>query len=178
MMSRCLVALALAAVSATSLAQTPPSFAGRWSLVVEPVPTGAAAQSATLRGELGSGWGSTLVITQDAAQLIVESVVFSAYDLQPQPRFVYALDGSETRHTLMLGRGIQRQESRAAWDGNRLRLTTTYHAVDPSAGRTFVTEVTQRLTLESPTSLVIETTRGAPPGGVATTSRTTYAKQP
>ena len=176
MPGRWLVAIAIVAgLPGAALAQPPADFAGRWSLVVEPVPTGAAAQAATLRGDLGSGWGPTLVITQDAAQLVVESVVFSAYDLQPQPRFVYALDGSETRHTLMLGRGIQRQESRAAWDGNRLRLTTTYHAVDPSAGRTFVTEVTQRLSLESPTTLVIETTRGAPSTGA--TTRTVYAKQ-
>ena len=103
--------------------------------------------------------------------------MFTAYDLQPQPRLVYALDGAETRRTLMLGRGLQSQESRAAWDGGTLRLTTTHHAVDPATGRPFAIEVTQRLTLESPMSLVIETTHGAPPGGVPTTTRTVYVKQ-
>ena len=142
------------------------------------MPTGAAAGAATLRGDLGGGWGTTFTITQDAALLSVETVTFSAYDLQPQSRFVYALDGAETRRTLVLGRGPQAQESRAAWDGSALRLTTTHHAVDPATGQPFAIEVTQRLTLESPTSLVIETARGAAPGGVPTTTRTTYVKQP
>ena len=78
----------------------------------------------------------------------------------------------------MLGRGPQAQESRAAWEGATLRLTTTHHAADPASGRAFAVEVIQRLSLESPGTLVVETTRSAPPGGVATTSRTTYAKQP
>ncbi|MGE0362510.1 MAG: hypothetical protein AB7H93_06235 [Vicinamibacterales bacterium] len=179
--ARALVALIGVAVltrgAAAPRAQTPVDFSGRWVAVATPVPTGAAAQAATLRGDLGSGWGTTFVVTQDAAQVVVESVVYSAYDLQPQPRFVYALDGRETRRTLMLGRGPQVQESRAAWDGVTLRLATAHHAVDPASGRTFAIEVVQRLTLESPATLVVETTRGAPPGGVATTTRTTYAKQ-
>jgi hypothetical protein len=178
-MARTLVAIGLlAALPVAADAQAPPNFAGRWSLAAAPVPTGAAAGAATLRGDLGGGWGTTFTITQEAGSLTVETVMFTAYDLQPQPRFVYALDGAETRRTLMLGRGPQGQESRAAWDGGSLRLTTTHHAVDPATGRPFAMEVTQRLTLESPTALVIETMRGAAPGGVPTTSKTTYTKQP
>jgi hypothetical protein len=41
---------------------------------------------------------------------------------------------------------------------------------------TFTTEVTQRLTLESPTTLVIEATRGAALGGQPTKTRTVYRK--
>ena len=100
-------------------------------------------------------------------------MVFSAYDLQPQPRFVYALDGAETRHTLMLGRGLQEQTSRAAWDGGTLR----HHDRAPRRGsgvghvRSAI-EVTQRLTLESPTSLVVEATRSGRLGGAPTVDDT------
>ncbi len=165
------------AASVAVAAQPPADFSGRWTAVTAPVPTGAAAQAATLRGDAGSGWGTVVVITQEAARLVVEPVVFSAYDLQPQPRFVYALDGAANRHTLMLGRGLQEQTSRAAWDGATLRITTAHQAVDPSSGRPFSIEVTQRLTLESATSLVVEATRSAAPGGAPTASRTIYAKQ-
>jgi hypothetical protein len=177
LLGQAMLALAVAGHPAAG-AQVSTDFSGRWAAVASPVPTGAAASAATLRGDPGAGWGQTFVITQDAARLTVESVVFSAYDLQPQPRFDYALDGSETRRTLMLGRGPQAQESRASWEGATLRLVTTHHAVDPASGRPFAVEVTQRLTLDSPTALVVETTRSAAPGGVPTTSRTTYARQP
>jgi hypothetical protein len=178
MMRRPWCALALSVCLVTVLeAQPPADFTGRWTVAAAPVPSGAAAQAATLRGDAGGGWGSTFVMTQDAARMVVESVVFSAYDLQPQPKFVYALDGSETHQAVMMGRGLQEQTSRAGWDAGSLRITTVHRAVDPATGKPFTIDVTRQLTLESPTSLVIDTTRGAPPGGVPTTTRTVYTKQ-
>ena len=38
------------------------------------------------KADMGSGWGSTLAITQDARQLIVEPAIFSRYDGQPAVR--------------------------------------------------------------------------------------------
>ena len=34
-------------------------------------------------GDMGSGWGSTITIAQDATRLSVEYAIFSRYDLQP-----------------------------------------------------------------------------------------------
>jgi hypothetical protein len=125
---------------------------------------------------MGSGWGSPLTITQDARQLVVEHVLFARGDAQPPLRFVYSLDGGETRNTVMIGHSAQVRVSRAAWTGRTLQITTSYPGVDPASGKPFVTEVTHRLSLASPSSLVIEVTRGAALGGEVTTTRTVYRK--
>ena len=126
---------------------------------------------------MGSGWGSPLTITQDAKQLVVEQALFSRYDLQPSPRFVYALDGAETRNAFMTGHTTHVRVSRATWDGRTLQITTTYPSVDAVSGKPFATEVVQRLTLESPTTLVVEVTRGGALGGQPTKTRTVYQKR-
>jgi hypothetical protein len=128
--------------------------------------------------DFGSGWGRAVTITQDARLLTVEWPIFSAYDLQPPLRLVYALDGSETTNAVMMGRGVQRQRARAAWAGSSLVLTTVHALADPAAAgsRTVETEVRQTLTLESPTSLVVETVRGGAFGGPPSTSRTVYTR--
>src|SRR5262252_6006925 len=90
-------------------AQAKLDFSGRWTS--EPETTGAAQagsgqgsganQQAVQRvGDLGSGWGANLTITQNASQLTVECPVFSRYDMQPPLKFVYALDGSETKNSV------------------------------------------------------------------------------
>jgi hypothetical protein len=176
---RVLTSLAVAVwISVGSAAQAPPDFSGHWTADVAAAPSAPPAGGAPApppKGDMGSGWGSPLTIAQDATQLIVEQALFSRYDLQPPVRTVYALDGSESRNTLMTGHATQIRVSRASWDGQSLRITTTYPSIDPS-GRTVTTEVTQRLTLESPTTLVIEATRGAALGGQPTRTRTVYRK--
>ena len=117
---------------------------------------------------MGSGWGPPLTITQDGKQLVVEQALFSRYDLQPPVKTVYALDGSESRNAVMTGHATQMRVSRARWDGAALVITTTYPAIDPATGKPFTTEVTQRLTLESPGVLVIEATRAGALGGKPT----------
>ena len=125
---------------------------------------------------MGSGWGSPIVITQDDRQLRVEQTLFSRYDASAQPRFVYALDGSETRNAVMIGHATQVRVSRAAWDGQTLRITTQYPGVDPGTGKPFTTEVTHRLTLESQSTLIVEVTRAAVLGGRESTTRTGYRR--
>ena len=168
------VATCLAAVSA----QSKPDFSGRWT--TDPDPAGAApapgSGRAGGRGDMGSGWGSTITITQDAAKLIVEYAFFGRGDMQPPLKFVYALDGSETRNSVMMGRGIQTYSSMTSWQGGQLVITTIYPFADPESGRSMTTEVKQVLSLESPTSLVVETTRAATLGGPANTTRTVYRK--
>jgi hypothetical protein len=167
-------------------AQAPVDFSGRWTIETAPAPAppppGAPApalrpdQGALNRGDMGSGWGSPLAITQDAKQLVVEQTLFSRYDINQQPRFVYALDGSESRNAVMIGHATQLRTSRATWDGQALRIVSRYPGVDPGSGKPFTTEVTHRLTLESPTVMIVETTRAAVLGGAETRTRTVYRK--
>ena len=130
------------------------------------------------RGDMGSGWGTPLTITQSATELVVEHALFSRYDLQPPLRFVYRLDGSESRNTTMAGHTTQTRVSRASWDGQALKIVTSYPGTDPGTGKPFTTVVTQRVYLASPTQLVIEATRSAVLGGRETTSRTVYRRGP
>ena len=107
---------------------------------------------------MGSGWGSTITITQDAAKLTVEYAFFGRGDMQPPLKFVYALDGSETRNSVMMGRGIQPSTSKAAWQGDTLVITTIHTYADPDSGKPIPTEVKQVLSLESPDVLRLDTT--------------------
>ena len=161
-------------------AQGRPDFAGRWTAEPPPATPSARDVAAGTRPpakvDLGSGWGRAITITQDDRTLVVEWPFFSTYDLQPPLRFVYALDGSETTNTVMLGRGTQKQRGRTAWNGSALTLITTHSFPDPKTGRPIESEVRQTLTLESPTSLVVETVRAGVLGGPSSTSRTVYTK--
>jgi hypothetical protein len=129
------------------------------------------------RGGMGAGWGTPLTITQSQEQLVVEVRLFSNYDLQPQPRFVYALDGSESRNTFMPGHASQVRVSRASWEGETLVIVTRYPGIDPATGKPFTAEVTSKLSLRSPSELVIESTVNGVLGGQATTGTTVYRKK-
>ena len=137
-----------------------------------PAPAGAAGQPGRAagpgrgggRGDMGSGWGSTITITQDATRFTVEYAFFARGDMQPPLRFVYALDGSETKNSVMMGAAC-RCRRRAAWDGEKLVITTTHTFANPETRKPELVEVTQALSLESPTSLVVESTRAGVLGG-------------
>ncbi len=189
-------ALAVGILASSAAAQEKPNFSGRWTIEPEPAATGrgaegrgAAAQGAdaTQRGgggggrggrsgDMGSGWGSTITITQDANRLTVEYMFFGRGDMQPPLRFVYALDGSETKNSVMMGRGIQGQTSKAAWDDDKLIITTVHTFTNPANGQPMTSEVKQTLSLESPTSLQVEVTRSGVLGGPSSTTRTVYVK--
>ena len=154
--------------------QAPADFSGRWTMTPAPAATGPAAASA--RGDMGSGWGATIVITQDARQLVVETIQYSTYDMQQQPRFVYALDGAQSRNAVMMGRGMQEQSSRAVWDGATLAITTAHRLTDPASGAPLDLTVTQKLSLESRTTLIVEVTRSGVLGGRPSTTRTVYTQ--
>ena len=76
----------------------------------------------------------------------------------------------------MMGRGAEMRSSRTSWDGAALNIITLYTMPDPVTGKPFTTEVKQKLTLASPTSLVVEVTRSGAFGGPATTSKAVYRK--
>ena len=164
--------------------QTVADFSGRWTTDPDPAPAppaGAAAATpgrgrGPARGEMGSGWGSTITITQNDKQLIVEYVFFGRGDLQPPLKFVYALDGSETKNSVWMGRGEQVQTSRAAWDGGRLKITTHHTFTDPTTNKPATTDVVTLLSLESPASLVVETVRPGVSGGPPSSTKTVYRR--
>jgi hypothetical protein len=155
-----------------------PSFSGRWVVAPDSAATGAAGRGRGPIGNAGSGWGSPLTIAQDSARLVIEYPFFSRYDLQPPLRFVYALNGSATTNTVMLGHAAQTQISRVTWDGPVLVIRTTHVMPNPAgAGESLRVDVTRRLSLAAPARLVVETLRAGAPGGLPSTSRTVYTAQ-
>lgn len=171
----CFLLLVLFGAALTRATAQRPSFAGRWVVAID---SAASGRGRGAIGSPGSGWGSPLTITQDSARLLVEFPFFSRYDMQPPFRFVFALNGAETTNTVMVGHGAQPQVSRAAWDGSTLVIRTTHLIANPAGtGEPLRVEVTRRLSLESPTRLVVETTRAGVLGGESSTSRTVYTTQ-
>jgi hypothetical protein len=168
----------------TAPAATKPDFSGRWADVAPPPgQQGPARQGAPGRAggaapvSIGSGWLTPFTITQTATQLTVEYMFFGRGDMQPPLRHVFALDGSETQNTMMMGRGQQVQVTTAAWDGDKLVLKTVHTLTDPTSGKPITMRVTQILTLESPTTLVVEVASDGVMGGKPTSSKWTYQKQ-
>jgi hypothetical protein len=153
-----------------------PDFSGTWDRVeAEPeLPSVDSTGDAAFRqGSMGSGWGSPFTIRQDASAFVVEYVHFSAYDLQPPIRLTYALDGSESRNAVMIGHAASPQRSRITWRDRTLVITTELPG--PEASRPI--RVRQALTLESPDTLRVETTREALDGAPPSVTRATYAKR-
>ena len=189
-MANVLSAAAVVLLAASATAQTRPDLSGRWTSEPEPAATapGGGAQANAARGgagersgagrsgDMGSGWGSNITITQDASRLTVEYLFFARGDMQPPLKFVYTLDGSETKNSVMMGRGAQAQRSKTAWDGDKLVITTAHTFTHPETGQPLTSEVKQTLSLESPTSLIVETTRSGVLGGPPSTTRTIYRK--
>ena len=169
----------IAVILAVVLGMQPPDFSGRWiaeaSMAPRPKP---GAPPPAPRGDMGSGWGTPFTITQTASELVVEQPIFSRYDLQPPLRFVFRLDGEESRNTVMAGHETQTRTSRASWEGQTLVIVTSYPGTDPDTGKPFATVVTQRLTLDTPTQLSIEAIRSGVLGGRETRSHTLFRKNP
>ena len=155
---------------------TRPDFSGTWERAdAEPErPSVASTGDLSFRsGSMGSGWGALLTLRQDARALVVEYVHFSAYDLQPPVRLTFALDGSDSTNAVMIGHAASAQRSRAAWRDRTLVITT--ELAGPEPGRSV--QVRQALTLESPDTLQVETTREASGGAPPSVTRTTYARR-
>ena len=177
----------LMTITSGAVAQDRPNFSGRWTME-EPAAApnqparggggggGGGGRGGARAGSMGSGWGTPITITQDANKLTVEYMFFGRGDMQPPLRFIYALDGSETKNTLMMGRGMQEQTARTRWDNDKLVITTLYTFPDPADGKKLTAEVIRTLSLESPTSLAVETVWAGVLGGPASTTRTLYTK--
>jgi hypothetical protein len=166
--------LLICSVAGSAAAQERPAFAGRWTTEVPAAPDQRAG--APRARDMGSGWGPTITIAQDARTLTVEYAFFARGDMQRPLRFVYALDGTETRHTVMMGRGAQQQTARTAWRGDSLVITTRHIFPHPETGANTHGEVTRVLYLAPPDSLVVHTTIAGVLGGPPSTARTVYRR--
>jgi hypothetical protein len=178
MIARIVTTTAFSVCIVTSVhGQDRPDFSGRWAIAQPAPPQGAGGGRGGRgpTGDMGSGWGNPITITQDATRLTVEYAFFGRGDMQPPLRFVYALDGSETKHIVRMGRGPQDQSSRTAWDGNRLVITTRHAFPNPDTGAPMNSEVKRVLSLTAD-SLIVETTRGGVLGGPASGTRTVYRR--
>ena len=163
--------------------QERPDFSGIWT---SPAQGGgfAAGGARGATASPGSGWGSSFTIEQDGDRLTLTRVFFSRADLQPPMKFRFALDGSETRNVVLMGRGMQEQVSTAVWDGDNLVITTLYEVPEGQGREMILAEVTQTLSLRPPSpgraawppSLVVETVRGGVLGGPPSTTRTIYTR--
>jgi hypothetical protein len=179
--SACFASAIALVVLSTAHAQTPPDFSGRWTS--EPPAADSAARGGRAGGRgapagtMGSGWGTNITITQDAKQLTVEYAFFVRGDMQKPLRFVYALDGSETKNSVMMGHGIQTTTARSGWQGDKLVITTVQSFPNPENGRPMTSELTRTLSLEASASLVVESVIAGVLGGPPTTTRTVYRKQ-
>jgi hypothetical protein len=167
----------LAFVAATAAAQTRPDFSGRWTTPAPATASGVRGVSIAT-GTIGSGWTDDITITQDASRLTVERAQFSTYDLQPPMRLTYALDGSESRNTINMGRGPQEIRSRTVYREGALVITSSYQFPAPEGTRTETIDLTQELSLDESGSLVVTTTLGAVAGGSPSTAITIYKKNP
>jgi hypothetical protein len=156
-------------------AQAPPDFSGRWTIAPDPPAPPTQRGGRTVSGSLGSGWGPEITVTQNAATITIEYAQFARGDMQPPTKFVYRLDGTESRNTINMGRGPQEQVSKTGWDGSRLMITTSHQFHGPG-GKVMTSETRQVLSLESPAVLLVETTRSAVMGGQPSTTTTTYKK--
>jgi hypothetical protein len=179
-MSPALGGALLLAIAAWPANAQPPDFSGNWTAVAPAgeagTARGAAPPTLSALGDMGSGWGSPITLTQEAGALVVECAYFHPRDAQPPVRLRYALDGAESRNTVNMGRGPQLQVSRAEWRDAHLVITTIHEFENPEDGRPATSETRQTLSLQAPGTLVIETVRGGVLGGRSSTTRTTYRR--
>lgn len=129
---------------------------------------------------LRSGWGDRISIAQTADQLQVERVMFLPREVQLPVRYRFAMNGAETENAVNVGRTGPAPISTAAWDQDRLVLTTRYPLQNPQDGSRHNSEVMQTMWLQAATGtpwepvLVVETRRGAALDGRPSVNRTIY----
>tara|TARA_R110002073_G_scaffold72537_1_gene177733 strand:+ start:775087 stop:776994 length:1908 start_codon:yes stop_codon:yes gene_type:complete len=159
-----------------------PNFSGTWTTSMSKMPSIKKGPTPELIPTLGSGWGDEISMIHSDNQLEVERILFETKDIQPPFRYRYALDGSETKHKLPMGRTWPEPVSTTKWDGNRLVITTNYPFKNPQNGVWMTGKTIQTLWMQyakaSPWehSLVVETTRVGILGGISSTNRTVYYK--
>jgi hypothetical protein len=141
--------LAAAWAIAGLAAQVRPDFSGQWT--ADPLPPAKPGES-----RAHSRWGRVVTITQDTNALTVHYVSNSR--AHAPVTYEYAFDGSERRITDRNSVEPQIRLTRAEWRGAQLVLTTIFPGRKDANGRFSATptETTERLSLESPTTMTVE----------------------
>jgi hypothetical protein len=165
------VAIVAVAFTASVFAQAKPNFAGKWVMdpasAPAPPPGGAPGGGGGGRGGGrggGAGFGQEFTATQDGAALTITRM-----QGDQTVTAIYKLDGSESKNMVAGRGGQQEQVSKAAWEGNKLSITTTVNFGGGSA------EQKRVLSLEGG-DLVIEQTNPGREGGPPTTTKLVYKK--
>lgn len=137
-----------------------------------------------LQTEPGSTWGEAFLLEQTDELLTMTRTYFRRNDMQRDLKLRFPLDGSTRDNEQLLGRGTQHLETSAAWDDDKLVLTTTHFYQPTGAAAPLPYKVVQTLTLEKPADdpadappqLVIETRSEPLPGtdGEEATSRVVF----
>jgi hypothetical protein len=106
-------------------------------------------------------------IMQDAAALTITRMQGDT-----EVKTVYKLDGSESVNTATMGRGGQQvqQTSKAAWEGSKLVITTSYSMNENPV------QTTMALSLNAEGQLVVEYTGQGRGGAGPTTTTQRYTK--
>lgn len=159
-----------------------PDFSGSWSTTVLDArnPVNVLAQSPT--PTLGSGWGDKISIRHQSDVLEIEQAIYKPRELQGLVRYHYALNGSETENLMYTGLTDKAPVSSCAWEENRLVITTFFPYQEPKSDQWLKYKMVQTLWLSAATDppwepvLVVETYRDAAPGGMPSTTRTTYTR--
>ncbi len=153
-------ALSLVFAASVAQAQDKPNFSGSWTLVVDPNAAGGGGGG----GRGGGGLGQAATLTQDAKTLTITRTTQNG-----EVKTVFNLDGSESKN-MMQGRGGQTEQvSKAAWDGAKLVITTSFQMGDNAVTRT------QTFSLDGSGQLVVST-NGPGRGGEMMTTTQTYKK--
>jgi hypothetical protein len=151
-----LAAAVLIVIAAAVSAQTPPDFAGKWTLVPDP--------AAPAPG--GMPPSQTLTIVQDAKTMTVTRTT-------PVGEFTttYNLDGSESKNTVNFNGNSFDQVSRTKWDGQKLIVNTTMSFENTPV------EFSMVISQDPAGTLGVESTRpDFQGGGGPITSKATYKK--
>ena len=170
-MRRNVLATTVALIFAVAIglsAQAKPDFSGKWVMDPASAPAppagGGGGGGGRGGGGGGAGFGQDFTAKQDAKMLTItrtqgDQTVTATYNL----------DGSESKNMVAGRGGQQEQVSKAAWDGNKLVITTTLNF----GGNTV--EQRRVLAIEGG-NLVIEQTQPGRGGGEPTTTKLVYKK--
>jgi hypothetical protein len=149
----------------------PPDLSGRWTLVVENAEASAGAAPPRTPATASSGWGREITIAQEGGRITIERHQFAENDMQPPMRYVYALDGTESRNVVNMGRGPQEQLARAELKGETIVIASRH-----AASTALAAEVTHKFSIEPSGELIVETTRMA--SGAKSTTTARYRRPP
>ena len=151
-----LAAAVLIVIAGVGSAQTPPNFAGKWTLVPDP--------AAPAPG--GMPPSQTLTIVQDAKTLTVTRTIQMG-----EFTTVYNLDGSESKNTLNFNGNSIDQVSKTKWDAEKLIVNTTMSFENTPV------EFSMVISQDTAGTLGLETTRpDFQGGGAPITTKATYKK--